>query len=82
MNTIQFYTVEPLWGSRWRWDTFTPDCTYGLFGVELNLAGVRWFFGLPKTGRFSAERGKMPVGYFGSICAIHGVPLSHAVNKP
>ncbi len=31
---------------------------------------------------FPAERGKMPVGYFGSICAIHGVPLSHAVNKP
>ena len=32
---------------------------------------------------FPAERGKIcPVGYFGSICAIHGVPLSHAVNKP
>jgi hypothetical protein len=31
---------------------------------------------------FSAIREICPVGYFGSICAIHGVPLSHAVNKP
>jgi hypothetical protein len=33
VNTILFYTVEPLWGSRWRCDAFSPDCTYGLSGV-------------------------------------------------
>ena len=33
VNTIQYYTVEPLWGFWWRWDAFSTDCTYGLSGV-------------------------------------------------